>query len=127
NLEQAAAQAERLIVVAHHPPFYDVSFPRSVPPTQLEGLLWDAFAGNVGVEQLLTRFAPRISYVFCGHTHRARHGTLGPIQGYNVGSDYPVKRLLLFDWPDGEMQEHQFGVALGEARNSCLPPTDRDT
>jgi predicted phosphohydrolase len=111
HLEQASAQAERLIVVAHHPPFYAVSFPRSEPPTQLEGLMWDAFAGNVGVEQLLARHASKISHVFCGHTHRARHGTLGPIQGYNVGSDYPFKRLLLLDWPGGEVQEHQFGTA----------------
>lgn len=108
HLEQTTAQ--RIIVVAHHPPHYGLSFPRPGPPVELDSFLWDAFAGNVGVEQLLSRFAPRISHAFCGHTHRARHSMLGPIRGYNVGSDYPFKRLLLLDWPSGEIEEHQFGA-----------------
>jgi hypothetical protein len=111
HLESASRQANRLIVVTHHPPFYGLSFPRDEPPTTLDGLLWDAFAGNVGVEQLLASHSAKISHVFCGHTHRARQNVLGPIRGYNVGSDYPYKRLLLLDWPDGPVEEHQFGTA----------------
>jgi predicted phosphohydrolase len=110
HLEQALQQVSRVIVVTHHPPFYGLSFPRPGPPEDLDGFLWDAFAGNVGVEQLLTRHADRIAFAFCGHTHVERHGTLGPIQGYNVGSDYPSKRLLLLSWPGGTIEAHQFGT-----------------
>jgi predicted phosphohydrolase len=110
DLEQALAQVSRAIVVTHHPPFYGLSFPRPGPPVDLDGFLWDSFAGNVGVEQVLARFADRIAFAFCGHTHVERCNTLGPIQGYNVGSDYPVKRLLLLSWPAGVVEAHQFGT-----------------
>jgi predicted phosphohydrolase len=110
HLEQALRQASRAIVITHHPPFYDLSFPRPGPPVLLDSFLWDAFAGNVGVEQVLARFADRIAFAFCGHTHVERHSTLGGIQGYNVGSDYPVKRLLRLDWPAGTVEAHQFGT-----------------
>ncbi len=110
NLTAALEQAGRAIVVTHHPPFYGLSFPRPGPPVLLDSFLWDAFAGNVGVEQLLARHAERIAFAFCGHTHVARHNTLGPIQGYNVGSDYGFKRLLCLDWPTGKVEAHQFGT-----------------
>jgi hypothetical protein len=29
--------------------------------------------------------------------------------GYNVGSDYPFKRLLWLDWPEGTVTAEQFG------------------
>src|SRR5207253_6943170 len=112
HLELALRQASRAIVVTHHPPFYGISFAWPEPPLPLDCFLWDAFAGNVGVEQLLAQYADRIPFAFCGHTHVVRHNTLGPIQGYNVGSDYPVKRLLRLDWPAGTVQAHQFGTEM---------------
>ena len=78
-------------MVAHHPPFYGLSFPRPGPPTPLDGLLWDAFAGNARVEEVLTRHADRIAFAFCGHTHGERESTLGPIRGYNIGGDYALQ------------------------------------
>lgn len=110
HLEQAAAQVGRLLVVTHHPPFYGLSFPRSGPPVLLDSFLWDAFAGNIGVEQLLQRHTDRIAFAFCGHTHCARENTWEGIRGYNVGSDYPFKRLLWLDWPSGTVEAHQFGM-----------------
>lgn len=111
HLAEALAQAGQAIIVTHHPPFYGLSFPRSGPPVLLDSLLWDAFGGNVGVEQLLAAHAARIPFAFCGHTHRARANTLGPIRGHNVGGDYHFKRLLWLTWPGGEIEEHQFGAA----------------
>jgi predicted phosphohydrolase len=110
QLLSALQQADKVIVVTHHPPFYGLSFPRAGPPVFLDSFLWDAFAGNVGVEQLLARHSDRIAFAFCGHTHRERQNTLGGIRGYNVGSDYPFKRLLWLEWPTGAVEAHQFGV-----------------
>ncbi|HEY1379424.1 MAG TPA: metallophosphoesterase [Gemmataceae bacterium] len=106
---RAAEAAANVIVVTHHPPFRALNFPRSGPPTP-DSLLWDAFAGNQAMEDLLARHDGRVPFAFCGHTHRAREGTLAGIRGYNVGSDYPYKRLLLLNWPAGTVSEQTFDV-----------------
>ena len=109
HLLAAEAAAPRVIAVTHHPPFRGLNFPRPGPPTP-DGLLWDAFAGNRALEELLTRHAGRVPLAFCGHTHRARRGALAGIRGFNVGSDYPFKRLLRLDWPAGDVTELEFDV-----------------
>jgi 3',5'-cyclic AMP phosphodiesterase CpdA len=109
HLAAAEAAAESVLVVTHHPPFRGLNFQRSGPPTP-DGLLWDAFAGNRALEDLLARHAGRVPWTFCGHTHRARAGTLAGIQGRNVGSDYPFKRLLTLDWPAGTLTEREYDV-----------------
>ncbi len=96
------------MVVTHHPPFHDLSFPRPDAPLPLDGLLWEAFCGNQAMEEVLKRHADRIPFAFCGHIHRAREGRLGPIHGYNVGGDYSTKRLLVLDWPKGTVTAHEF-------------------
>ena len=109
HLRQALEKAERVIVVTHHPPMRCISFPEKQPPLTIDDLLWEAFGGNRAMEELLARHAERISFAFCGHTHRARQGTWHGIRGYNVGGDYHFKRLLWLDWPSGILTEHQFG------------------
>jgi predicted phosphohydrolase len=111
HLKTALASVGHVIVMTHHPALYGLNFPRTEPPTSLDGLLWDAFAGNRSLEQLLTEFQDRIPLVFSGHTHRERENTLGPIRGYNIGGDYHFKRLLLVDWPGGTVEAHTFGEA----------------
>jgi 3',5'-cyclic AMP phosphodiesterase CpdA len=109
HLAEAVGRTGQAIVVTHHPAFYGLSFPRPEGPRGEDALLWDAFSGNRGVEDLLARFAERVPFVFSGHTHRDRESTLGPVRGYNVGGDYHFKRLLLLDWPAGSVQAHTFG------------------
>jgi predicted phosphohydrolase len=111
HLHEAESRAGHIIAVAHHPPFYGLSFPRSAPPTTIDGLLWDAFAGNRALEAVLANHADKIAYAVCGHTHRARENTLSSIRGYNVGGDYHFKRLLILHWPEGRMESHDFGDA----------------
>jgi len=111
HLRNALDVVSRAIVVTHHPSFYGVSFPRLFPPVDLDSLLWDAFGGNCGMEELLVRHADRIAFTFCGHTHRACDNTLHGIRGYNVGGDYHFKRLLWLEWPAGTVTAHQFGDA----------------
>jgi 3',5'-cyclic AMP phosphodiesterase CpdA len=109
NLLLALEQVPRVIAVTHHPPIYALGFPRPFPTTSLDGLLWDAFCGNRAMEELFARHAERIAFVFCGHTHRAVETQWHGIRGYNVGSDYHFKRLLLLDWPAGTVEAHHFG------------------
>jgi predicted phosphohydrolase len=111
QLLEALERVGRVIVVTHHPPFLGLSFPREGPPVELDQLLWDAFTGNRRLEEILTRHAERIAFAFCGHTHRMRENTLGPIRGYNIGGDYHFKRLLWLDWPAGTVTAQQFGKA----------------
>jgi predicted phosphohydrolase len=108
HLREALLRVGRAIVVTHHPPFYGLSFPEAGPPS-VDRLLWDAFAGNRALEEVLARYADRIALVFCGHTHRARENTWQGIRGYNIGGDYHFKRLLLVEWPEGTVEAHTFG------------------
>jgi 3',5'-cyclic AMP phosphodiesterase CpdA len=107
QLHEALARAERVVAVTHHPPFRGLNFPREGPPTP-DGLLWDAFAGNRKMEELLSRNAELIAFAFCGHTHRARQHAFFGIRGFNIGGDYPFKRLLTLDWSAGSVAEQEF-------------------
>jgi len=109
SLCEAVKLSRNVIVVTHHPPFFGLAFPRDRPPNA-DQLLWDAFAGNTAMEAVLKQYADQIPFVFCGHTHRARHNTLGTIRGHNVGSDYGFKRLLILDWPEGQIGEQTFDL-----------------
>lgn len=109
QLKEALAQVGRVIVVTHHPPIYDLCFPRENTPMTLESLMWDAFCGNRSMEEVLSRNAERIAFAFCGHTHRARETEWHGIRGYNIGGDYHFKRMLLVDWPTGKVETHEFG------------------
>ncbi len=109
HLTEALANVPQAIVVTHHPPFYGLNFPRAETLATLDALLWDAFSGNRALEELLHRHDGRIPLAFCGHTHRARENALGGIRGYNIGGDYHFKRMLVLDWPGGEVETHVFG------------------
>jgi predicted phosphohydrolase len=108
HLRAALAKVGQVILVTHHPPFYGLAFPRVGEPSD-DALLWDAFAGNRLMEEVLSRNAARIAFAFCGHTHRAREHCLESIRGYNIGGDYHFKRLLLLEWPAGQIEAHTFG------------------
>jgi predicted phosphohydrolase len=108
HLHEALTMCPCAIVMTHHPPFQELSFPRPDPPS-VDSLLWDAFTGNKALPLVLARYADRVPFVFCGHTHRARESQVGPIRGYNVGGDYHFKRLLLLDWPASPVADHTFG------------------
>ncbi len=107
HIETALRQVSHLVVVTHHPAFRELNFPNDGPIT-LDGMLWQAFSGNRSLERLLERFADRIVVVFSGHTHRARQGRLGAIEGYNIGGDYLWKRLLRFTWPEQRIEASEF-------------------
>ncbi len=109
QLEQSLSQVGRAVVMTHHPAFRGITFPRDGPAEGLDQLLWDALSGNQALEDVLTRHADRVPFVFSGHTHRATEARLGSTHGINIGGDYHFKRLLILDWPAGTITAHQFG------------------
>jgi predicted phosphohydrolase len=111
QLQEALSRAARVVVATHHPPFYTLGWTPNPPvePITLNRCLWDSFIGNQALEDLLSRYSERVALAFCGHPHREREGRLGGIRGYNIGGDYHFKRLLVLDWPQGEVTAHQFG------------------
>jgi len=113
HLDSAFESASHVIAVTHHPPLYGLAFPRIGPPVTLDSQLWDAFAGNRAMEELLLRHASRIPFVFCGHTHRERENSFGPMRGFNIGGDYHFKRLLMLSWPAGQIETCVFGNPNG--------------
>jgi predicted phosphohydrolase len=98
NLNAALERAGQVVAVTHHPPVRGLNYPRSGPPT-FDSLLWKAFSGNTALESVIEAHAARIPFFFCGHTHAATQCTVGPARGFNIGGDYPWKRLLTLDWP----------------------------
>ncbi len=111
HLQTALDQVAQAMVLTHHPAFHGLSFPFERSPSGLDELLWEALGGNTALEELLLSRAQNIPLVFSGHTHRQRENSLGPIRGFNVGGDYHFKRLLVIDWPAGQVQAHIFGEA----------------
>jgi hypothetical protein len=109
HLLTALARVGTAIAVTHHPPFRAIAFPRVPGPRALDELLWDAFGGNLHLQELLEQHADRVAFAFCGHTHRACEADLGPIHGYNIGGDYHFKRMLILDWAQRNVEAHQFG------------------
>lgn len=108
HFREALTQVSLVLVATHHPPVYDLGFVRREAPTGLDSLLWDAFNGNRGMEEVLARHAERIAHLFCGHTHCERECVWNGIQGFNIGGDYAFKRLLRIDWPNGEVTAEVF-------------------
>ena len=115
HLADASAQAEKVLVITHHPPVYGLGFPRDKPPATLDGLIWDAFSGNTTIERLLTEQTAKVPYLFCGHTHRERQHQLDATVCHNIGGDYHFKRLLILDFPAGDVEPHVFGNPVRQA------------
>ena len=108
QLERALKWVPAAMLVTHHPPFRGLNYPKQ-QPLELDGLLWEAFSGNLALERLIEQHGDRIPFAFCGHTHYAREAQLGPTRGINIGGDYHFKRLVRVAWPTGAVQTTQFG------------------
>ncbi len=108
QLAQATSQVIDLLVVTLHPPCFDLGFPRLCGSLMLDHLLWDAFCGNARIEEVLKKQAEHVCFIFCGHTHRVCTAEIQGMQGYNVGSDYPTKRLLRLSWTKRQITVEEF-------------------
>ncbi|HEX8340519.1 MAG TPA: metallophosphoesterase [Tepidisphaeraceae bacterium] len=88
----ACAAATRVIAAVHHVPFRQLLPPRHTPA-------WDFGRAYLGSESLGDVFLqdPRVTNVYCGHSHFAAEATIGHLHAVNIGSGYREKRVLTLD------------------------------
>ena len=92
HIRLAAEKARRICVFVHHLPFAAL-----VPAGRPPGF---AFAAAfMGAERLgeLIRRCPKVTHVFCGHSHWPTEILVGGINVLNVGSTYTDKKLKVLE------------------------------
>jgi len=89
---QADPKVARIVAFVHHVPFRQL-VPTDRPP-QLAFAA--AFMGSDRIGRVLGD-CPKVTHVFCGHSHWPGSVKIGPIQVVNVGSTYSEKRLEVLE------------------------------
>ncbi|HEY0007549.1 MAG TPA: metallophosphoesterase [Tepidisphaeraceae bacterium] len=91
SLDQVAA-ADRVIAAVHHVPFKQLLPPR-------HSATWDFARAYLGSDRLgdVLLADPRVSHVYCGHSHHAAEAHIGHLHAINIGSGYRSKRVLTLD------------------------------
>ncbi len=92
HLERVHGASDRVIVALHHLPFAEL-----VPHTIVPALEFaTAFLGSEVFGETLLDF-PKVSHVFCGHSHREKSCRKGNLVCHCVGSTYREKRYEVID------------------------------
>ncbi len=89
---EADEEVQRIVVFVHHLPFREL-VPQDRPP---EIAFAAAFLGSDRIGQALRR-CPKVTHVYCGHSHWRGTVRVGPIRVVNVGSTYTEKHLEVLD------------------------------
>ena len=89
---QSAPQVRRIVAFVHHLPFRQL-VPSDRPP---EIAFAAAFMGSDRIGEVLQN-CPKLTHVFCGHSHWHGSAEVGSIQVVNIGSTYSEKRLEVLD------------------------------
>ncbi|MCG8407467.1 MAG: metallophosphoesterase [Phycisphaerales bacterium] len=92
HLQDVEKVADRIIAAVHHLPFAEL-LPRSIIPNWQFGT---AFMGSELFGEALLEF-PKISHVFCGHSHQARRCRKQHLQCTSIGSTYREKQYEVLD------------------------------
>ena len=92
HLRWASENAKRICVFTHHLPFVDL-VPANRPPSFAFAA---AYMGAGSLGDLIRRF-PKVTDVYCGHSHWPAKIKVGPIDVVNVGSTYTEKRLEVLE------------------------------
>ncbi len=92
HLAQIAGRVERIVAFVHHLPFADL-VPKGRPAP------FAFAAAYMGAARLgaVLRDCPKVSHVFCGHSHGPAETTVGRITVVNIGSTYSRKRLEVLE------------------------------
>lgn len=92
QLEEVPAAVERIIVGLHHVPFRELLPVGS--PQKLE--FAHAYMGSSRLGEVLKKF-PRITHVYCGHSHWRSSMKVGGMKVISIGSTYIEKHLEVLD------------------------------
>lgn len=92
HLTEIDSAAERIIVAVHHLPFAELVPPTIIPNWAFAG----GFLGSELIGETILEF-PKVSHVFCGHSHRARVCHRGQMTCKSIGSTYREKQYEVLD------------------------------
>jgi len=92
HLAAAAGRADRVVAFVHHLPFGELLPPDRPDKFRFAG----AFLGAQRLGETL-RACPKLTHVYCGHSHWPMRLHVGPIEVVNVGSTYSRKRFEVLD------------------------------
>lgn len=92
HLAAVSEAAEEVIVAVHHLPFAELVPPTIIPNWAFAG----GFLGSELIGETILDF-PKVSHVFCGHSHRARECKKGNLTCRSIGSTYKEKQYEVLD------------------------------
>ena len=92
QIEDLSRSVERIIVFMHHLPFAEL-----VPQNRPANFAFAAaFMGSPRFGRLLLA-SPKVTHVYCGHSHWMDERKIGHLTVVNVGSTYTKKRLVVLE------------------------------
>lgn len=98
----ARADVRSVVVGVHHVPFAELMPPKP-PPDVISGRAFaGAFLGSPAIGDLLLRH-PKVTRVFCGHSHLPGEAVVGHVSAVNIGSGYRWKTYYAVDLRTGKM------------------------
>ena len=92
HLEQVASQVERIVAFTHHVPFREL-----IPTDRPDRFAFAAaYMGSPAIGEVLLA-CPKVTHVYCGHSHWPGECQIGHVRVVNVGSTYTEKRMVTLD------------------------------
>jgi predicted phosphohydrolase len=92
HLQQVHDAAERVVACLHHLPFAELVSHSVLPDWEFAS----AFLGSELLGEVLLDF-PKVSHLYCGHTHRALRCRKRQLACLTIGSTYGAKRYEILD------------------------------
>ena len=92
QIEELSPRVDRIVAFTHHLPFAQL-----VPPDRPAKYAFAAaYMGAQRLGQVLLD-APKVTHVYCGHSHWHAEIQIGHVKAVNVGSTYTDKRLEVLE------------------------------
>jgi Icc-related predicted phosphoesterase len=92
QLDDLSRRAERIVVFTHHVPFSEL-VPRGRPDRFAFAA---AYMGSPKLGEVILEF-PKVTHVYCGHSHWPGRIQVGRVSVVNVGSTYTDKKLEILE------------------------------
>ncbi len=97
QLAELSDRVDRIAAFVHHVPFRQLAPGGAGRPRRFAFAA--AYMGSDRIGQVLTA-CPKVTHVYCGHSHTRQSCRVGRLRLVNIGSTYIRKRLEVLDLPD---------------------------